>query len=58
VVAVGCLLLIVLPLAGLLGGGFFFGPEGATWGAVIGFVVAVVACAVPAFALVKAGRHR
>jgi hypothetical protein len=55
--ALGCLFLIVLPLMGLFIGGAIAGLHGATWGAVIGLVIAVVTCVLPAYALVKASRR-
>jgi len=56
-IAIGCLLLIILPLLGLAVGGYVGGPHLAIWFAVVGFVVAVVVCSVSALALVKAGRR-
>ena len=56
-VAVGCLLLVVLPLLGLTLGGFLGGPHVALWCAALGFGVAVVVCAVAGYALVRAGRR-
>lgn len=57
-IAIGCLLLIVLPLAGLAGGGLIAGPAGARWGAAIGFGIAAIACGLTGYALVKISRRR
>ena len=54
--AVGCLLLVVLPLAGLAVGGLVAGLEGAIWAAAAGFAIALAVAGTAAFALVKAGR--
>jgi len=56
--AIGCLALIVLPLAGLALGGFLAGPTGAKWGAGIGFAIALGLCGVTGYALVAAARRR
>ena len=56
--AVGCLLLVVLPLMGLALGGLVAGPRGATIAALAGFAVALAVCGVAGFALMKAGRRR
>lgn len=56
--AIGCLLLIILPLLGLAGGGMVAGLNGATWGAAIGFMIAAAICFVPGYALIKASRRR
>lgn len=56
-VAVGCLLLVILPLIGLVGGGWAAGREGAAWGAGAGFALALLACGVALRALVKATRR-
>lgn len=56
--ALGCLLLIILPLVGLTAGGLIAGPVGARWGAALGFAVAIVLCGVASYALVKAGRSK
>ncbi|WP_181950884.1 hypothetical protein [Aurantiacibacter spongiae] len=53
----GCLLLLVLPIAGGVLGLWLLGPDAMAWGAAIGFGVAVVACALPALALWRAGRR-
>jgi hypothetical protein len=55
---IGCLLLIVLPLLGLAGGGFVGGPEGAKWGAGIGFGLALLVFAGSSYALFKGIRGR
>jgi hypothetical protein len=58
VVAIGCLALLVLPLAGLSCGGWIAGSTGAIWGAVIGFGMALSLCGFSAYALQAIGRHR
>jgi len=55
--ALGCILLLVLPLAGLTIGGWLAGPTGMIWGAGIGFAIALAICGVAGGALVKAGRR-
>lgn len=55
-IALGCLLLIVLPLVGLAAGGYVAGGEGAAWAAIGGLAIAVAVCGVTAAALVKARR--
>lgn len=55
---IGCLALIVLPLAGLALGGFVAGPEGAKWGAIGGFAIALALTGVTTYALVSAARRR
>ena len=57
-VALGCLSLIVLPLLGLVLGGYVGGPEGARWGAAGAFALAAAICAAGGYALVKAARRR
>jgi hypothetical protein len=52
--AIGCLLLVVLPLLGVFLGGFLGGLHGAELGAAIGFVIAAVLCGISVLALVKA----
>ncbi len=56
-IAIGCLLLIVLPLVGLAVGGLVAGPEGALWAAFAGFGIALILAGTAAFALFKAGRR-
>lgn len=56
--ALGCFLLLVLPLAGLVIGGWLGGPPGMAWGAGIGFALALAISGVAGGALVKAGRRR
>lgn len=55
---IGCLLLIVLPLLGLAAGGFLWGPQGAKWGAGIGFAVALAVFAGGSYAFIKGIRGR
>lgn len=56
--ALGCILLLVLPLLGLTLGGMLAGPQGMAWGAGIGLVVALVVVGVASGGLVKASRRR
>ena len=57
-IAIGCLLLVILPIAGLVLGGLFAGPVGARWGAVIGFCIALIVCLFTGYALVRLRRPR
>lgn len=57
-IALGCLLLLILPILGIVVGGLLGGADGALWAAIAGLVVAVGFCGLMAFALVKAGRRR
>ena len=57
-VAVGCLLLVILPLLGLAVGGILAGPQGARWGAFTGLGLALAVCGMSAYALVRMGRRR
>lgn len=57
-VALGCLLLLILPLLGFMGGAYLGGMEVALWSAGAGFVLAVASCALAGYALMKAGRHK
>lgn len=52
-IAIGCLLLIILPIAGLVVGGLIAGPVGARWGAGIGFAIAAVVSGVSGLALFR-----
>ena len=56
-IAIGCLLLIVLPIIGLTLGGLLAGPVGARWGAVIGFGVACVVTGLSGYAMVRIRRR-
>ncbi|WP_338241851.1 hypothetical protein [Aurantiacibacter hainanensis] len=56
--AVGCFALLVLPLAGMMLGGWLAGPEGMIVGAGIGLAVALAITGIAGGALVKAGRRR
>lgn len=53
----GCFLLLVLPILGLLIGIVTAGAQGALWGAIAGFVIALAASGVMTYALVKASRR-
>jgi len=54
---IGCLLLIILPLLGLIIGGLLAGAEGVKWGAAAGFALALVFCGAGTYALFKATRR-
>jgi hypothetical protein len=56
-IAIGCLLLVILPIIGLAVGGVIAGREGAEWGALAGLAVALTVCGSTAYALVKVGRR-
>lgn len=56
-IAIGCLLLVVLPIIGLTLGGLLAGPVGAQWGAAIGFGVACVVMGLSGYAMVQIGRR-
>jgi hypothetical protein len=55
---IGCLMLIVLPLLGLAIGGVLAGPQGARWGAVAGFALALIVFVGGTWAFVKGTRGR
>ena len=55
--AVGCLLLIILPLAGFLLGLSLGNETIALWCAFAGFAIALAACGTSIYALVKSGRR-
>lgn len=57
-VALGCLLLLILPLLGFMGGACLGGTQAALWGAGTGFVLAVASCAFAGHALVQASRRK
>lgn len=57
-IAIGCLLLVILPIVGLVLGGLFAGPIGARWGALIGFSIALIVCLFTGYALVRLRRPR
>ena len=57
-IAIGCLLLVILPIAGLALGGVIGGPQAARWAALAGLLIAATVCALSAYALAKAGRQR
>ncbi len=54
--ALGCFLFLILPMLGLLVGGWLAGREGMVWGAGIGFAVALGITGAMGHALVKARR--
>jgi len=56
-IAVGCLLLVILPLAGLVLGLFVGSKALAIWFALGGLAVAIGICGISAYALFRAG-HR
>lgn len=55
--AIGCFLLILLPLLGLFVGGAINGKTGCEWGAAIGFGLALMACVGGIHAFVAAARR-
>ncbi|MFB0612116.1 hypothetical protein [Aurantiacibacter poecillastricola] len=55
--ALGCFLLLALPLAGLMLGGWLAGPDGMIVGAGIGFAIALVVTAISGRALLQARRR-
>jgi hypothetical protein len=57
-IVAGCLALLVLPLVGLVCGGVLAGQQGAIWGALAGFAVALVLCGGSAYATFKIGQRR
>lgn len=48
---------MILPLLGLVIGGWLAGPDGMIWGAVAGFAVALAIIGVSGYGLVKARRR-
>jgi hypothetical protein len=56
-VAAGCLLLVILPLAGLVLGLIVGSKAVAIWCALGGLTIAIAICGTSVYALVKAGRH-
>ncbi|MGE7206392.1 hypothetical protein ACQKJZ_12005 [Sphingomonas sp. NPDC019816] len=54
----GCLLLVVLPLIGLVVGGYLGGLTAGLWTALGGLALAVLACSISVIALVKARHSR
>ncbi|MDH7638428.1 hypothetical protein [Sphingomonas oryzagri] len=56
-IAIGCLLLGILPIAGFMLGLFVSGMPMAIGLAVSGFVIAAAVCGVTGYALAKAGRR-
>ena len=56
--ALGCFALLVLPLGGMMLGGWLAGTEGMAWGAGIGLALALAITGLTGGALVKAGRRR
>jgi hypothetical protein len=57
-IALGCVVLLVFPLIGVLLGAWLGGNEAMLIGGVAGLILAIAACAVPVFALLRAGRRR
>jgi len=56
--ALGCFLLLLCPMAGAVVGAWLAGTQGMTIGAIIGLLVAIVACVVPGVALHKARQRQ
>lgn len=57
-VVIGCLLLFILPLIGLVIGGWLGGLTVGLWAAWGGFVLAIAACSLSIIALVKSRPSR
>lgn len=55
--AIGCLMMIILPLIGAILGGMVDGPDGAVWGAGGGLAIALTIVGTGIAALVRARRH-
>jgi|FLYM01.1.fsa_nt_gi hypothetical protein len=55
--AIGCLLLIILPIMGLALGGVIAGPVGARWGAGIGLATAIGLAGISVVALARLKRR-
>ena len=56
-IAAGCLLLVVLPLAGMVLGLLVGSKAAAIWCALVGFAIAIAVCGTSIYALIKAGRN-
>jgi hypothetical protein len=56
-IAIGCLLLLVLPLVGLVAGALVAGPPGARWGAALGLTIAAIATGFSAYAMARIARR-
>lgn len=56
-IAAGCLLLVILPLAGLVLGLVIGSKAVAIWCALGGLALAIAICCTSVYVLVKAGRH-
>ena len=56
-IAIGCLLLVVLPLLGVALGGYLAGPVGARWGGLAGLGIALLLSGLSGFALYKGTRR-
>ncbi|MDE0880115.1 MAG: hypothetical protein OSB00_15870 [Sphingomonas bacterium] len=56
-IAIGCLLLIVLPLLGMVAGALIAGPQGAKWGAFVGLTLTTLAAGFSTYAMAKIGRR-
>lgn len=52
-IAIGCLLLVILPIVGLVLGGLLAGPVAARWGAAIGLGIALLVCGVTGYAFAR-----
>ena len=55
--ALGCLLFLILPILGLVLGGWLAGPDGMIWGAGAGFALALSITGMMGYGLVKARRR-
>lgn len=56
-IAIGCLLLVILPLAGLVLGLVLVGTKLGIGLAIAGLAIALAVCALTGYALAKAGRR-
>ncbi|WP_200913325.1 hypothetical protein [Sphingomonas sp. Leaf10] len=57
-IAIGCLLLVILPIVGLALGGLIAGPAAARWGAAIGFGIALLVCGITGRAFARMRQDR
>lgn len=55
---IGCLSLIILPLLGVVIGGYYGGVAVGIWAALAGLGLAILACVIPVVALMKARPSR
>lgn len=55
---IGCLLLVILPIAGLALGGVVAGRQGAEWGALAGLAIAMLVCGFTIYGLAVVSRRK